>query len=91
MVNYSSTLVLLLLNFFGHCTRAQEDGQAVDGGQTSESIPVQPRTTFIHPLTNMPGPSEDVETSFYFPGYTFLTTSSVLLFLTFHFHCSMYL
>ena len=25
--------------------------------------------TFRHPLTDMPGPSEDVETSFYFPGH----------------------
>jgi hypothetical protein len=27
----------------------------------------QQEQVFIHPLTNMPGPSEDVETSFFFP------------------------
>jgi hypothetical protein len=25
---------------------------------------------FVHPLTNMPGSAEDVETSYFFPGYT---------------------
>lgn len=30
----------------------------------------EPERVFIHPLTNMPGPSEDVETSHFYPGNT---------------------
>lgn len=64
MTKFSFTLLLLA------CSSALR-ARAQDGGdnQAAEATPDMRQQVFVHPLTNMPGPSEDVETSFFYPGY----------------------
>mmetsp|Transcript_28652 Transcript_28652/g.48361 ORF Transcript_28652/g.48361 Transcript_28652/m.48361 type:complete len:240 (-) Transcript_28652:242-961(-) len=68
-----SKICLTLLLLASNCAvlgRAQEDdssaGEQAAASQANEYTP----QSFIHPLTNMPGSSEDVETSFLFPGHS---------------------
>jgi hypothetical protein len=39
---------------------------------TSAQAQAQQQQQFVHPLTDMPGPSDDIETSFLFPDYDLL-------------------
>lgn len=67
LLSLSFLSLLVCLSDFMLLTHAQDESA---DEQTTNSVPVESRTTFIHPLTDMPGPSPDVETSFYFPGHT---------------------
>ena len=66
MAKFSLTLLLLACGT-ALLTQAQDDSES-DSGGTQQAGQAQGQQTFIHPLTNMPGASEDVETSFFFPG-----------------------
>lgn len=64
MPRISFTLLLLACSS-SLLARAQDS----DEQAATEATPEYSRTSFIHPLTNMPGASEDVETSFIYPDH----------------------
>ena len=65
MAKFSLTLLLLACS----CSLFARAQDSNDEQAATEAAPEYARTSFIHPLTNMPGPSEDVETSFIYPEY----------------------
>lgn len=58
---FSLSSLLLLLPFLSMAT-SQQNNDATGGSGRPQ--------VFIHPLTNMPGPADDIETSYFFPKYS---------------------
>jgi hypothetical protein len=69
MAKLSLTLLLLACSS-AMLAYGQDAGS--DQAAAAEATPEYSRQSFVHPLTNMPGASEDVETSFIYPGYEWL-------------------